>query len=154
MGNDNHAILALLQPSYLADGLSTEDLDAMAEIARCTEVAAGETVVRLGDRDADLFVLVKGKITILGPNGEYVVSIRPRSIIGEVALLDERPRSATAIADEPCTLVRVPAAELRSLMMARPEMARTILSNLGKVLCERLRTSNLQMAVLQGMMET
>jgi len=153
MDHNASTIIELLRPSYLAEGLSEDDLTAMAEIADCEDVASGATVVRLGDRDADLYVLVRGRVTILGNNREFVVSIRPRSIIGEIALLDARPRSATAVADEDSTLIRIPAAELRHLMDERPLMAGAILRNLGRVLCERLRASNLQMAVLQSIVE-
>lgn len=142
-----------LRASYLAEGLSEDELGAIAAIAEPLDAEAGVSVVKLGESSDDLFVLVSGRLTILGPDQDFVGHIRPGGVLGEIGLLDERPRSASAVADEPSRLLRIPAYELRALMHAQTGLAMRLLTNLGRLLCSRLRAANLELAVLQVTVE-
>jgi CRP-like cAMP-binding protein len=74
--------------------------------------------------------------------------MKPGGLFGEVALFDARPRSATVSADGPVKLAVIPAEALNALIDERPEMGVLILRNLGRVLCERLRSSNFQVEAI------
>ena len=64
------------------------------------------------------------------------------NFFGEMALLDEEPRSAIAEASEPSTLIGFFRPDLMTLVSRFPELGNKILINLSKVLAERLRESN------------
>jgi CRP-like cAMP-binding protein len=65
---------------------------------------------------------------------------------GELALLDEEPRSAMAEAQEPSKLIGFFRTDLLTLMHRSPELGNKILINLSRVLGERLRQTNIALA--------
>lgn len=137
-----------LKASYLSSGLTDEEIQRIVEIARDVSYGDGEVIVRQFDLDSDLFVVVEGKVVINASNNDLVARIKPGGVFGEIAMLDERPRSATVHAETPTRLAHIPANELRALMDAYPDMAVKLLRNLGRTLCGRLRSANLQIEAL------
>jgi CRP/FNR family transcriptional regulator, cyclic AMP receptor protein len=98
---------------------------------------AGDVIFREGDPAEELFVVKTGTVEIR--LGDRLLDTLPeRSIFGEMALIDQGPRSATAIAKTDATLV--PVAEKHFLVMVShtPYFA----LNVMRVLVKRLRTSN------------
>ena len=100
----------LLRTIPLLSSLSDGQLDTILLCSRT--VAHGDNVVLFqeGDPGDYLFLVVSGrvKVSLLGGEGkEIVLSILgPRSFLGEMALLDGSPRSATAMTLERSTLIR------------------------------------------------
>lgn len=91
-----------------------------------------------------MYVIVDGSVTISDPDTDTVFAkLGPGNFFGELALLDEEPRSATAIANAPSTLVGFFRTDLLTLMHRSPELGNKILMNLSQVLGERLRQTNL-----------
>jgi CRP-like cAMP-binding protein len=75
-------------------------------------LAAGTTVFRQGDKGDAAYILDKGKILIFQQVESQRVeldSIKPGEIFGEMAVIDESIRMATAVAASDCTLTRIPA---------------------------------------------
>jgi EAL domain-containing protein (putative c-di-GMP-specific phosphodiesterase class I) len=72
---------------------------------------AGDIIIRQGDLGASAFIIEKGRveISILKPNGqEVVVGTRgPGAMIGEMAIIDSAPRTATVKASENCELLEI-----------------------------------------------
>jgi CRP-like cAMP-binding protein len=134
--------------SYLALGLSDEQLGRIADIGEDVSFADGEVVVKQFDRETDLYVLLEGKVLIETHQNELIARVRAGGIFGEISLIDERPRSATVTCHGPCRLARIPAAGLRKLMVEHPGIGVVLLTNLSRLLCERLRSANLQMEAL------
>lgn len=137
-----------IRSSYLVNGLSEDEIAAIERIAKDLTFQPNEEVVRREFKDADLFIVVEGKVLINASNGDFIARIKPGSVFGEIALIDERPRSASVICETTTRLAMIPAQDLRQLMDSNPEMAVKILYNLGKILCERLRSANLQIEAL------
>lgn len=100
--------LALRDVPFFA-GLPDGLIDEIAETADVRAFAAGEVLVREGDAPDALLVLLEGvadvtKREALRPEVEHVISeLEPGEVVGEVALFDKRPRSATVVAREPCS---------------------------------------------------
>jgi CRP-like cAMP-binding protein len=98
---------------------------------------AGEVIFREGDPAQEMFVVKTGTVEIRLGN-RLLDTLVERSIFGEMALIDQGPRSATAIAATDATVV--PVAEKQFLLM----VSRTpyFALNVMRVLVQRLRTSN------------
>ena len=96
--------------------------------------AAGGTIFREGDRGEVMYVVLEGTVEI-SANGRELEVLGPGGVLGEMALIDHAPRSATAIARSACLLARIP--EKRFLFMVRetPHFALQIM----QVMAERLR---------------
>ncbi len=137
-----------IRASYLADGLSEEYLDIVCGIAREEYREDLSEIVRQDDPSRDLYVLLEGKAMVQSSLGDFIGRMKPGGLFGEVALFDARPRSATVSADGPVKLAVIPAEALNALIDERPEMGVLILRNLGRVLCERLRSSNFQVEAI------
>ena len=94
----------------------------------------------------NLFFVVEGsvKITRLSKDGREVIlaMLNSGDFFGELALLDEEPRSATAICTSPSRLIGFFRTDLLTLIKRYPELGNNILLNLSRVLGERLRETN------------
>lgn len=137
-----------IRSSYIAHGLPQAHLDALVAIAEYKEFTDGEVVVKQFDRETDLYVLLEGRVSIETQQHDLIARVKGGGIFGEISLIDERPRSATVTCQSACRLARIPAAALRDLLVTHPDMAAVILTNLARVLCERLRSANLQIEAL------
>ena len=100
-------------------------------------VPAGGPIFRAGERGTVMYVLLEGSASILLGN-ELVEIAAPGSLLGEMALLDERARSATVLARSTCRLVPIGREQFDLLIAETPAFAREVM----KVLADRLRRMN------------
>jgi CRP/FNR family transcriptional regulator, cyclic AMP receptor protein len=98
---------------------------------------AGEIIFRQGDPAEELYIVKSGKVEIRLGN-RLLDSLPELSIFGEMALIDHRPRSATAVAATDATVVPVSEKQFLFLVSRTPHFA----LNVMRVLAQRLRTTN------------
>jgi CRP-like cAMP-binding protein len=102
------SVLEVLQRVELFDGLTPNELEAIAELCREKKYSRGDVIARQGEEGDDLYVICEGFVEVLrggSPEDEAprtVVNLGRGQIVGEMALVDHGPRSATvrAVADE------------------------------------------------------
>ena len=138
----------LLRTVPIFSELSEADI---ASLGRLTSRRAcpKDTVVFFENEEGDsFFIIVDGriKVTILGDDGrEVILSVLGRGdFFGEMALLDNEPRSATAIAAEETELLCLHRTDLQSVLADN----RAILTSFIRVLTSRLRKANHQISTL------
>lgn len=85
-------------------GLDEHAIEAAARLGRRREVVAGERLIDQGRVGDACFVVGTGHASVY-IRGEYVNTVGPGSVIGEMALIEHRPRSATVVADTDMLLV-------------------------------------------------
>lgn len=96
--------------------------------------AAGQVIFSEGQPGDVMYVIQAGEVEItLG--GGVIDTAGPGEIIGEMALIDQRARSATAIARTECTLVPVDAKRFTYMIQQTPYFALTVM----QVMVDRLR---------------
>ncbi len=116
----------------------------VAKIAAETELAEGETLFEKGDFGDRMYIIISGSIKI--HDGNHVFSrLGDHDIFGELALLDPEPRSASATAEEDCTLLYIGQDPFYELMSTHPEVAKGVLKILGR----RLRSQNEQIVEMK-----
>ncbi|HJW84942.1 MAG TPA: MFS transporter [Anaerolineae bacterium] len=132
--------LAALLPSL--SRLNAQDREALMGQARVSEASSGATIIRHGDTsDAAYFVLVGRAVAgIATDDSGYrsLSTLNPGDFFGEIAALTGAPRTANVVADEPTTLLQVPARSLRGLM-SDPGLSQLFLSKMT----ERLSRTHL-----------
>ncbi len=96
--------LELLRRAPLFEGFAEHELAEIAARAEEIEVPAGAVLVREGDPGDELFVIVSGSIRVES-NGAVLTTLWPGDFMGEIALIDGGPRTATAICDQPARLI-------------------------------------------------
>ena len=100
-------------------------------------VEAGETIFREYDMGAEMFVVLEGEVDVaIGSN--VVETLGPGDPFGEMALIDQAPRTATATARTPCKLAVIPEKRFLFLVQMKPHFALDIM----KVMADRLRKMN------------
>lgn len=94
----------------------------------------GQHIFNTGDRGGIMYIVIEGKVKILV--GSTTVEIAgPGAILGELALIDNSPRSATAVAKTHCRLVTVDQGEFLYMVSEGPFFALEVM----KVIADRLR---------------
>lgn len=99
------------------------------------QARAGETIFVEGDEGRLMFVVLEGQVR-LSVTGRTVEKVGKGGVFGEMALIDDAPRSATATAVTDCTLVPVTAPRFRSLVKESPDFALDIM----RLMAARLRS--------------
>jgi len=109
---------------------------------------SGFQIFREGEKGALMYILVKGCVELRKKveGGEATLKVirTPNEYFGEMALIDGRPRSATAVCTERTTLLSVDEAVFESMILGNPKFALTII----KTLSARIRSSNVQISEL------
>lgn len=135
-----------LRACPLFQTLSSEQLRKVAAIARPREVGAGELVFREGEAGDEMFVVVAGKVRISksveGVGEEALSILEPGNYFGEMAMIDDAPRSADARAHEACALAALRREDLDHLMFVDKDLAYDLLWNFLRTLATRLRETN------------
>ncbi len=121
-------------------GLDERDLQLLASECREREYSAGSTLFRQGDTGVGLYVITSGTVHItqaIDPDKAEVDlgTAGPGSVLGEMSLLDDLPRSATVTAVTDVTALLLPVWEFRTTLRDHPDIALSLLS----ILSRRLR---------------
>jgi CRP-like cAMP-binding protein len=136
MASDLETMLALRRVPLFA-GLEPEDLARIAAVAFERDYAAGDALMREGDFDDELVVITEGSVRVVqaGADGaeRFIRRYGPGDHIGELAVLRERPRAATVVAEEGGVHGLVLGGEgLRAILRERPEAAMAMLATLAE----------------------
>jgi CRP/FNR family transcriptional regulator, cyclic AMP receptor protein len=95
----------------------------------------GEYIFRQGDPGDVMYAVVEGEVEI-DVNGSQINIVRSGEVLGEMALIDKKPRSATAIALSDCKVVVIDEQRFNFLMQQTPVFVTQIM----KVMSDRIRT--------------
>lgn len=127
---------------YLPDW-SIEDWRRLFAHARPVSVAAGDVLIRHGERDRALYFVTQGalEVTAAGRHDALGTLSRehPGSVIGEISLFDGLPRTASVWAVKPTELLRLDLDGLNAFAREQPARAHELLLGLGRVLALRIR---------------
>jgi SulP family sulfate permease len=143
---DSQPELPLARAELFA-GLDAAALETVSALMSRREFAAGETVVREGARDRELFIIVLGRATARARLGEPAREVRlltfpAGTAFGEVALVDQLGRSATVTADAALVCWVLGHEDFERLKADHPAIAVQVLSNLAREMAQRLRLAN------------
>lgn len=126
-------------------GLSPDEIEALQEYMQSRDYPAGGMVFSEGDRGDSLYFVKSGSVEIVkkGPD-EHAGTVRlarrgPGEIIGEMAVIEEKPRFATAMCIEPSKLAILSRDDFMKLLASRPDLALQIL----KILIERVKETDI-----------
>ena len=105
--------------------------------AQLLRVEAGQIIFREGDPGDAVYVVLDGRVE-LHVNGQLVETVEPGGVLGEMALIEQAPRVATATARTACDLQPISEARFMSMIQQTPHFALQIM----KVIASRLRAMN------------
>ena len=135
-------------------GFTKREFAELEKLVHHRSYAAEDYVFKNRAPGEGMYIIMKGnvKITIGTRSGSESVlaELTDGDFFGELALFDDEPRSANAIATTDSELIGFFTADLLSLQDRNPELANKILFNLGGMLGERLRGTNRLLLEAQG----
>jgi CRP/FNR family transcriptional regulator, cyclic AMP receptor protein len=94
--------------------LSPEEARRLATFATETSAADGQILMKEGDYSVELIAIEEGTAEVLR-GGRTIASLGPGDLIGEMGLLERRPRNADVIASSPMRLLRLTHWEIRRM---------------------------------------
>ncbi|MBI4954857.1 MAG: cyclic nucleotide-binding domain-containing protein [Myxococcales bacterium] len=127
-------------------GLSPAALDLVARVATEETHHLGTKVFEHGDVGDKLYIIVRGRVRISrevpGMGEEALAILSPGAIFGEMALIDESPRSADARVHETCELLVISREAFEDLLFLHKDLAYEVLWSMVRILTARLRETN------------
>ena len=112
------------------------DLDRISILAHDHLYHEGDMIIREGDRDNRLFIIVSGEVEVIkdlgGKNQRNLKNFGPYSYFGEMALIDELVRSASVIAKKDTRVLSLDHWNLRHEIEKYPAMAMELLQMLSR----------------------
>ncbi len=134
-----------LKGSLLFKEFTAEELDEFIELCDPVSATAGEIIVRQDDSGDCMYVVVTGsaKVTHHKAGRDIdLATLAEGDFFGEIALVDEGPRSADVVAVTDCTLLKITQAVIAAVAGVYPTAAFKFLIAIGRIVVERLRQSN------------
>jgi CRP-like cAMP-binding protein len=134
--------ILLLKQSAVFSRVTTEDLSHVARALEEEQYLVGDRIFEINAQGDHLYLLVSGRVGISledDPGSRnFIATLGPGDCFGEMNLLDDQPRSATAHVIEDSTVLALDKARLRGLILSYPELSIGMLRSLSL----RLREAN------------
>ena len=135
-----------LKRIQLFEDLIDEELDELADICHKEAFKAGEIIFEEGAIGDKFYIIQRGEVRISkiiqGIGEEALVVLKEGSYFGEMALIDEAPRSATAICNTRSTLLVIDKENFEQLLSENHTIASKLLWTFVRTLSVRLRETN------------
>jgi CRP-like cAMP-binding protein len=124
-------------------GLSDASLDLLVSMLVERRFDIGDTVVAEGEPGRSMFIVHSGELVVskLGASGRVVrmAALKPGDFFGEMTLIEMQNRSATVVAESPTVLYELTARNLYMYYKADIHAYVTVMQNINRELCRRLR---------------
>lgn len=150
-------LFTYLKETELFYNLSQAQMEQVEKICEEQSYTEGELIFRENSRDKEVYLLLDGRVEILvnpalvtsAPTSSHKVSIiatlQPGQVFGEVALVDEGVRSASARSADPHTVVaRIPRTKFMLLCNMYPELGYRVMYNLAAALAQKMRSADMK----------
>jgi CRP/FNR family transcriptional regulator, cyclic AMP receptor protein len=138
----------LLRNVPLLSVLSKDELALLARVVARKSYARGSLILGAGDPTDSLYILISGRIKVFMSDldgREVILAILgPNEFFGEMGLIDNKPRSASVVALEPCELICISRPDFKRCLADNFDMAMTVMRGLVK----RLREADNQIGSL------
>lgn len=131
---------SLAATEFFADA-SKEVLESLAAVATERDLVRGDVLFEVGDSPDFIYLVVSGRIAIALDNKPFdhresvVALMEDGDLFGDLSLLDDLPRSASARALEASKLLQLPNDKVRGILQSNPEL----MWNVVRVLARRIR---------------
>jgi len=136
----------LLRKIHIFNALEDQDLDELAKRLIQRRFSCGQVLFHMGDEGGNLYIIRQGrvKVTIPSSDGEEVILtiLSAGEILGELSLIDGKPRSATVQAMEETNVLVLYREDFLDILRGRFDVVQRVL----EVLTQRLRITDISLA--------
>jgi CRP/FNR family cyclic AMP-dependent transcriptional regulator len=149
LGTRKESLAETLQNIPLFQDLTPKELRILERVVHIRAYEAGEPVFVETEPGAGMYVIRSGRVDVIlqyrSENRLLLAELEPGDFFGEMALLGDTSRSATAVARERSELIGFFHPDLIEIINLHPGMGAKISLGLSKTLAERLRYTNAQL---------
>lgn len=150
---DRRTLLELLKTLPVFDGLTERDLIQVCRNLHLRNYRADELVFKEGEPGAGMYIIKSGEVIITkkltADNEVQLAVIKEGNFFGELALLDETPRTASAHPSRDTVLLGFCKPDLDNIFERNPRLGIAILNNISRLVCRRLVAAN-ELIRIQG----
>jgi len=137
---------SILKKIYLFQYLDDNELEHILNIASAKIYKEEAVIFNEGEKGDAFYVVLKGSVRIStvvpGVGEEALAVLKKGNYFGEMALIDNAPRSASAVANEDTVLLKITDANFRNLLVKDRKLAYKLLWGLVKTFSKRLRETD------------
>lgn len=129
----------------LAGGLSAQELAVLTIRLTPASYRTGEVLCRAGDPADRLWLITRGSVSVRLDDTDHlrrVAGLGPGTSVGELGLLDRRPRSADVVADCEVDTYVLRADDFDSLLRDEPHLGQSLLATIARLTAQRLRATS------------
>ena len=148
----------VLSQVYLFRELTAREMEQVLSISREKKANKNEIIFREGDIGDAFYLIVTGSVRIStlvpGVGEEALTILREGEYFGEMALIDDAPRSASAIANDDTMLLYIGKDDFRKLLEQQTDIAYKLLWIFTKTLSARLRKTDEQLKSIFSIAKT
>ena len=132
---------------------SRRDVETIARHLSLHTYEPGDQIFSEGDKENYMAFIVEGHIEILKESGDLtesiLVTLGPRTHFGEMAFIDDEPRSASATARDKVTLLVLSKEHFENILTTDPPLGITMLKNIARLISQRLRSTTGKLVYLR-----
>ncbi len=147
--DDDNNVLALLKGIPILNDLTKEELKEFERIAHYRHLKANEHIFWEGEPGVAMYIIKKGVVKIYKTSAdgkhEDLAILKEGDFFGELALLDESPRSASAIAMEACNILGFFRPEFFEILERKPRLGLKVTMKLARIIGGRLRATSTEL---------
>lgn len=148
------SIIDLLSGVPIFEELNRRELVAIERILHHREYIRGEVIFRQGERGAGMYIVHRGKVAVISePDQQELVEMTDGDFFGEIALLDDTPRSATVIAKTDCSVFGFFQPDLFDLIARDSRLGVKVVLRVARFACQRLCQANERLLELTAEVE-
>ncbi len=143
---DGDELYEVLSKVPVFQDLSRREFERVREVLHPRTYSAEETIVRAGDPGVGMYVILCGEVAVLQEEADgaavEVATFGEGDFFGDQVLLDESPRTASAVARQSTRVVGLYRPELLQLIKSQPRIGVKVVMQLSRMAAVRLRQTN------------
>lgn len=140
----------MIAGTNLFSSLPADEVELLAGYLQGYRIASGTIVFREADPGSFMFLLIRGEMEIYKADAagmlQGLVNVTNGNTVGEMSIIDQQPRSATCIAKEDSLALVLSRTDFEKILADHQPLAIQLLSRIARLLSQRLRAQNGQMA--------
>lgn len=134
--------VGIIEKVPIFSGLTLEQFKKILHICSREIYTVDKAVIQCNDESCQMFILIKGMLKVVFPNGKELSRISPVEIVGEMGVFTGERRSASVVAMEESTLLSIHKNELLELFRSEGDLGIHILMNVIREIAHKLRKNN------------
>jgi CRP-like cAMP-binding protein len=137
---------AMMVRTHFMDDTRPEEVERLAGFLQIYRAQAGEAIIREGDCDDYMLVIISGRVDIMKTDrrgiAQPMTSAGPGAALGEMSMIDGEPRFASCVAAERTTFATLSREDMVRIIMEVPALGAKLLIKLVTLLSARLRQTS------------